>query len=71
MIIEIGLAVNEYMSITEAAERLGVDRQRIYQMIQERKLTEIRFGKTRVVLTSEIEKIRQTHTKYQRYSKEE
>lgn len=67
--IEIEFAMNEYMSVSEAAEYLGLNRQRIYQLIQDDVLTVIRLGKTRVVLTSEIEELRKTHTKYKHYHK--
>lgn len=47
----------ELESVTYAAERLGVSRQRIHQMFQEGKLDWYRIGKRRLVHKRDIERL--------------
>lgn len=59
----------EYMSVPQAAKYLGYTRQRIYQLIDDEVLSDIRLDKTRVVLTSEVEALSRDHVKFKHLSK--
>lgn len=50
------MKTQDLLSVEQARELLGLSRQRIYQMIAEKKLTTVKVGKHILVLTSSVEK---------------
>jgi excisionase family DNA binding protein len=55
-------AANNLLSVTEAAKRLGVIRQRVFQLIQSGKLPAVKVGSQYVIKESDLELVKDRKT---------
>jgi excisionase family DNA binding protein len=53
---------NNLLSVTEAAKRLGVIRQRVFQLIQSGKLPAVKVGSQYVIKESDLELVKDRKT---------